>query len=159
MRIKPTKTPYAKQILRICGIIFLVPLAAWLIEFAYNNYIAPLNKRNRPQYMILSNHGHEGYDYTKLNSLLRKMRRIELYHNQGVALDAERFHQRIHQTLVGLEKENRSFVTYYYTILDYYTQANMPIKLRRRLHYYRTIISRSIGYLRQVQQELGINKD
>ncbi len=158
MRIKQKRIPYFRQALRMCGIILLVPLVAWLAEFAYNNYIAPYNKRNTTQYMILSNHGHEGYNYTQLNSLLRKMRRIEDQYNQQINLDNPTFHQRIQHAREGLEAENRSFITYYYSILDLYTQANMPIKLRRRLHYYRTIIRHSIGFLRQLEQELGITE-
>ncbi|MDQ5890690.1 MAG: hypothetical protein QG604_564 [Candidatus Dependentiae bacterium] len=156
MRIKPKRLPYLRQALRICGIILAVPLIAWLAEFAYNNYVAPYHKESTAQYMILSNHGHEGYDYTKLNALLRKMRRIEMHYNQSLDLNNETFQRRINQTLEGLDEENRSFITYYYSILDLYTQANMPIKLRRRLHYYRTIIRHSIGFLRQLQQELGM---
>jgi len=160
MRIKPRKLSYFRQALRICGIILLVPIVAWVAEFAYNNYVAPYHRQETTQYMILSNHGHEGYDYSTLNALLRKMRRIEQQYNQSVDLNNPGFHHRIHQTLAGLEEENRSFITYYYSILDLYTQANMPIKLRRRLHYYRTIIRHSIGFLRQLQQELGlVNED
>jgi len=150
MRIRPTKTPYLKQALRICAIILTVPIIAWLAEFAYNNYIVPFHERTKNQYMILSNHGHEGYDYTQLNSLLRKMRRLEMQHSQGASASDLPFRKRLEQTLAGLEKENRAFINYYYTILDLYTQANMPIKLRRRLHYYRTIVQRSIGNLRQL---------
>ena len=158
MRIKTKRIPYFRQALRICGIILLVPLVAWLAEFAYNNYVAPYNKRSLSNYMILSNHGHEGYNYTRLNSLLRKMRRIEDHYNQRLDLESASFHKKIEHTLEGLEAENRSFITYYYSILDLYTQANMPIKLRRRLHYYRTIIRHSIGFLRQLEQELGIKE-
>jgi len=158
MRIKQKKLPYLKQAFRVCGIILLVPIIAWLAEFAYHNYIAPYNKRSTTNYMILSNHGHEGYNYTFLNALLRKVRRVEDYYNQRLDLTNPLFQKRILHTLEGLEAENRSFITYYYSILDLYTQANMPIKLRRRLHYYRTIIRHSIGYLRQLEQELGLTE-
>jgi len=158
MRIKQKKLPYLMHALRITGIIIVVPLIAWLAEFAYNNYVVPYHKQTATQYMILSNHGHEGYDYTALNSLLRKMRRIEMHYSQGVELASETFHSQIMHVLAGLEAENRSFIAYYYSILDLYTQANMPIKLRRRLHYYRTIIRHSIGFLRQLEQELGITQ-
>jgi len=153
MRIKIRKLSYLKQTLRICGVILLVPLVAWLLEFAYNNYIAVFRKNPETQYMILSSHGHEGYDYTKLNTLLRKMQRIEKTYNQGIDLEDPEFLERVQQALTGLEEENKSFVTYYYSIVDLYTQANMPIKLRRRLQYYRRIINRSIAFLQQIQQD------
>jgi hypothetical protein len=156
MRIKQQRLPYIRQALRIGGIIILVPLIAWLAEFAYNNYVVPYHRSTENQYMILSNHGHEGYDYAMLNSLLRKMRRIEMHYSQGTDLASETFHNQISQVLAGLEVENKTFIAYYYSILDLYTQAHMPIKLRRRLHYYRTIIRHSIGFLRQLEQELGI---
>ena len=158
MRIKQKRLPYIKQAVRITGIIILVPLIAWLLEFAYNNYVVPYHKSSTAQYMILSNHGHEGYDYATLNTLLRKMRRIEMHYNQGIDLNSPTFQEHIAHALTGLEAENRSFIAYYYSILDLYTQANMPLKLRRRLHYYRTIIRHSIGFLRQLEQELGMTE-
>lgn len=157
MRIKPKRLPYIKQALRICGIILIVPVIAWLIEFAYNNYIAPYRQDPTAQYMILSGHGYEGYDYAPLNSLLRKVRSLENSWRTVSEADKPIFKHRLERALVGLEAENKSFITYYYSILDMYTQANMPIKLRRRLHYYRTIIRHSIGSLEQISADMGFS--
>lgn len=155
MRTKTRKTAYIKQSLKVLAILVAIPLTAWIAEFVYTNYLQSPDDSNPGRYIIMSNHGHEGYDYTRLNALLRKVRRIEMLEgNKPEGLSFEDYRAQLDILRAHLETEHRSFISYYYGMLDIYTQVNMPIKLRRRLHYYRTIIKHAIGYVKQVQEEL-----
>ncbi len=109
--------------------------------------------------MILSNHGYEGYDYAQLNSLLRKIRRLEMGHTRDVH-DFQHnpaFAEQVDRLLVALEKEKNLFSHHYYATLDLYAQTTLPIKTRRRLHYYRSIIKQAIGRTKQLKVNLGTN--
>jgi hypothetical protein len=155
MQTQTKQQTVARQLVKVLVIIVAIPITAWLAEFIYTNYIVGTDDPNPGRFMIMSNHGYEGYDYTRLNSLLRKVRRVEMLQGQvpqGVA--PADYVQQLIVLRSALEVEHRAFVSYYYGMLDLYTQVNMPIKLRRRLHYYRTIIRHGIGLIKQATEEI-----
>lgn len=151
-------TPKVRQGLKVGLALLSIPFIAWILEFAYNHYLSPRYRRTTTPYMILSNHGHEGYDYAALNSLLRKIRRLEMQHGKNT-------HAFLHNTenprlvtrlLEDLEAEQRSFTAYFYDTLDLYTKTTVPAKLRRRLQYYRSIIRQTIGKTKQLKELVGV---
>lgn len=154
-------TPKVRQGLKVSLALLSIPFIAWVLEFAYHHYLSPRYRRTTTPFMILSNHGHEGYDYASLNSALRKVRRLEMQHgrNTHAFLHDEHNPAIVVRLLDALEEEQRNFLAYYYDTLDLYTKTTVPSKLRRRMQYYRNIIRQAVGRIKQLKINLGLPDD
>lgn len=159
MRILRKKNAKLKHALRISLALLSIPLIAWFAEYVFTHYLFTRRLKNSTQHMILSNHGYEGYDYAQLNSLLRKIRRLEMQLDR----DAHGFRHNsehaghIARLIKALENEKKLFSGYYYETLDLYAQTEMPAKTRRRMHYYRSIIKQAIGRTKQLQELVQVS--
>lgn len=149
--------PRVRQGLKIALMFLSVPFIAWTLEFAYNHFLAPRFRRTTTPHMILSNQdGEVGYDYAGLNSLLRKVRRLEMHHSRNIHefKATSDYIDQVANLIIDLEAEYRHFTAYYYSLVDLYTKSGMPDKLRRRLLYYRDIIKKAIASSQRLGSEL-----
>ena len=139
--------------LRICLALLSIPLIAWTVEYVYHHFISPAPPPQKDLPMVLTNHGlEEGYSYSFLNSLLRKYRRFARLRARSpqLFLSNPRHYVQLSRLIMQLEDEHKKFTNYYYDIVDMYSKTSMPLKLRRRLTYYRHMIRRTIGQVRHL---------
>lgn len=149
-------TPKVRQGFKVALMFLSIPFVAWLLEFAYNHILSPRFRRTTTPHMILTNQdGDVGYDYAALNSLLRKVRRLEMHQGRNLKdfSETEHYSEQMQQLIADLEHEFRSFNAYYYKLVDVYTKSGMPDKLRRRVLYYRDIIKKAIADTKRLQLE------
>lgn len=139
--------------LRICLTLLSLPFIVWTGEYVYHHFISPPPPPQKDLPMVLTNHGlEEGYSYSFLNSLLRKYRRFARLRARSphVFLSNPRHYVQLSRLIMQLEDEHKKFTNYYYDIADMYQKTTMPLKLRRRLTYYRHMIRRTIGQVRHL---------
>jgi len=141
-----------KRALKVGLALLLIPIVAWVTEYTYTHYLFPRSLPLKEPPLFTEQLPHT-YDYNLPFTLIRKLRRLQRARTSNVYLFIRSvdYHAQVERLSEAFEKERKQFDTYYYTMVERYRTTKMPLKLMRRLHYYRDVLRTQIGQIKEMK--------